>query len=72
LKVMVMIGEYGKQVKRMKIRVSFKGVFGAGREAVSAAISGPEGAEIQQMIGRVEDRTPVAIGGPRARKPRRM
>ncbi len=55
-----------------KIRVAFKGMFGQGREAVAAALVGPEGLGIKPLIYRVEDRTPIKIGGTRPRKARRL
>lgn len=55
-----------------RITVAFKGMFGQGREAVAAALAGPEGVDIKGMVTRVEDRTPIKIGGTRARKPRRL
>ncbi len=54
------------------ITVAFKGMFGQGREAVAAALAGPEGEEIRGRMVRVEDRTPIKIGGTRAPKPRRL
>lgn len=59
-------------MERMYVRVAFKGLVGQGRDAVSSAIAGPEGAELRNIITRVEDRTPIKIGGTRARKPRRL
>ena len=47
--------------------VAFKGILGTGRDAVAAAISGPEGQEFRSLIVRLEDRTPVKIGGDRPR-----
>ncbi|WVR07657.1 hypothetical protein IAU60_004699 [Kwoniella sp. DSM 27419] len=58
--------------QRPRIRVAFNGMFGMGREAVSAALSGPEGQEMRSLIMRVEDRTRIKIGGTRAPKPRRL
>ncbi|WWC64571.1 uncharacterized protein I303_107182 [Kwoniella dejecticola CBS 10117] len=57
---------------RLGLRVSFNGLFGMGREALSSALSGPEGQEIRSLIVRVEDKTKVKIGGTRAPKPRRL
>lgn len=59
-------------VERMYIRVAFKGLFGHGRDAAATAIGGPEGEDIRNLITRVEDRTPIKIGGTRARRPRRV
>ncbi|WWC91709.1 uncharacterized protein L201_006655 [Kwoniella dendrophila CBS 6074] len=58
--------------QRFNLRVSFNGLFGQGREAISSALSGPEGQEIRTLIRRVEDKTKVKIGGTRAPKPRRL
>lgn len=54
------------------LRVAFRGVVGQGREAVAQALAGPQGEEMRKLIKRVEDRTPVKIGGTRARKVRRL
>ncbi|WWD19656.1 hypothetical protein CI109_104118 [Kwoniella shandongensis] len=55
-----------------RVRVAFSGLFGVGREAISSALSGPEGQEMRSLIVRVEDRTKIKIGGVRAPKPRRL
>lgn len=57
---------------RFQIRVAFKGMFGQGREAVSAALIGPEGEDLRKMVVGVEDRTPIKIGGTRPKKARRL
>lgn len=57
---------------RIWIKVAFKGLVGQGREAVSQALSGPDGADMRPLIVRVEDRTPFRIGGTRGRSPRRV
>lgn len=56
----------------VKIKVAFKGMFGQGREAVTAALTGPEGVNIQKLVTSVEDRTPIKIGGTRPKKQRRL
>lgn len=56
----------------VKIKVAFRGMFGQGREAVTAALTGPEGVAIQKLITSVEDRTPIKIGGTRPKKQRRL
>jgi small subunit ribosomal protein S11 len=61
----------GHQMKP-RIRVAFKGMFGQGREAVASALLGPEGVAVKNMIVRMEDRTPIKIGGTRPRKARRL
>jgi ribosomal protein S11 len=68
LKVFKAIEEHGQS----RIRVAFNGIFGQGREAVAAALAGPEGARIRTRVVKVEDRTPIKIGGTRAKKPRRL
>ena len=57
---------------QVQLCVSFKGLFGAGREAVAAAIAGPEGTEFRSLIVRVEDRTPLKIGGNKPRGKRNV
>lgn len=56
----------------MYIRVAFKGLHGHGREAAASAIGGPDGEDIRNIITRVEDRTPIKIGGTRAPGRRRV
>lgn len=56
----------------MYIRVAFKGLWGYARDAAATAIGGPEGEDIRNLITRLEDRTPLKIGGTRARRPRRV
>ncbi|WVQ84614.1 hypothetical protein IAT38_006769 [Cryptococcus sp. DSM 104549] len=58
--------------ERPKIRVAYRGQFGTGRDAVTAALAGAEGQELRTLIVRVEDRSKVKIGGTRAKKPRRL
>lgn len=56
---------------RMTIEVKFNG-FGKGREAVQKALLAGDGANVREMISRLTDITPIKIGGPRAKKARRM
>lgn len=56
----------------MYIRVAFKGLRGFARDAAASALGGPEGTDLRNMITRIEDRTPIKIGGTRARRPRRV
>lgn len=49
----------------------FKG-FGQGREALKSALLAAEGEAIRSLIGHVTDRTPIKIGGTRAKKRRRL
>lgn len=62
----------GTGMMDLRLRVAFKGMFGKGREAVAAALTGPEGVEISPSVKVVEDRTPIKIGGTRPRKARRL
>jgi small subunit ribosomal protein S11 len=60
------------QGNRCHVRVAYAGLEGQGRDAVHSMIASPEGEEFRNMICRVEDRTPVKVGGTRARRPRRV
>ncbi|WVQ74268.1 hypothetical protein IAR50_003865 [Cryptococcus sp. DSM 104548] len=62
----------GSRAKEPKIRLSYNGLFGSAKEAVTTTLSGPQGAELRKLLVRVEDRTKIKIGGVRARKPRRL
>ncbi|KAF1356970.1 hypothetical protein BDV97DRAFT_284422, partial [Delphinella strobiligena] len=53
------------------IEVVLRG-FGAGREAVSKALLGPEGRMIRNKIVSVKDATRLKFGGTRSPKPRRL
>jgi len=66
LKMFERILAYSREHK-VQVCVAFKGILGTGRDAVAAAISGPEGQEFRSLIVRLEDRTPVKIGGDRPR-----
>lgn len=55
----------------MQLELFFKG-FGEGREAMKTAFLGAEGSEIRGLVTRVTDRTPIKIGGTRAKKARRI
>lgn len=66
LKIFEKVLEFSRD-NQVQLCVAFKGLMGTGREAVAAAIMGPEGAEFSRLIVKVEDRTPIAIGGDRAR-----
>lgn len=72
LKMFGAIKEQAGKPMTTRMVVAFKGMFGQGREAVSAALLGPEGADIRKLVVRVEDRTPIKIGGTRAKRPRRL
>jgi small subunit ribosomal protein S11 len=72
LKMFGAIKEQAGRPMSTRMVVAFKGMFGQGREAVSAALLGPEGVDIRKLVVRVEDRTPIKIGGTRAKRPRRL
>ncbi|KAJ9104561.1 hypothetical protein QFC21_002059 [Naganishia friedmannii] len=72
LKMFAAIKENTGKAVNTRMVVAFKGMFGQGREAVSAALLGPEGSDIRRLVVRVEDRTPIKIGGTRAKRPRRL
>lgn len=72
LKMFAAIKENTGKAMNTRMVVAFKGMFGQGREAVSAALLGPEGSDIRRLVVRVEDRTPIKIGGTRAKRPRRL
>ncbi|KAK3651202.1 hypothetical protein LTR56_002060 [Elasticomyces elasticus] len=46
--------------------------FGAGREAVTKVLLGSEGRNVRGRVRRVVDATRLKLGGPRAKKPRRL
>ncbi|KAI0047316.1 translational machinery component [Auriscalpium vulgare] len=54
-----------------RFELLFKG-FGQGRDAVYKALMTSEGELIRQFVNRVTDKTPIKIGGTRARKVRRL
>ncbi|KAG2370092.1 hypothetical protein BDR07DRAFT_337847 [Suillus spraguei] len=58
-------------VSSIKLALKFKG-FGWGREAVQKAFLTSEGDNIRSSVVLVEDRTPIKIGGTRAKKARRL
>ena len=58
-------------VSPVKLALKFKG-FGWGREAVQKAFMTSEGDKIRSSVMVVEDRTPIKIGGTRAKKARRL
>ena len=71
---MEMIVGYANKVshEKVRIKVSFRGLMGSGRDACAQAIIGPTGDQIRPLIGRVEDKTKIKMGGTRSRKPRRV
>ncbi|KAF2761548.1 translational machinery component [Pseudovirgaria hyperparasitica] len=54
-----------------QVHLSFRG-FGQGREGATKAIVGTEGMVIRNKVRKVTDVTPIAHGGPRGSKPRRL
>jgi small subunit ribosomal protein S11 len=58
-------------VPRTRFEVLFKG-FGQGRDAVFKALMTSEGDDVRPYVVRVTDKTPIKIGGTRARKTRRL
>ncbi|KAG1892766.1 hypothetical protein F4604DRAFT_51924 [Suillus subluteus] len=58
-------------VSPVTLALKFKG-FGWGREAVQKAFMTSEGDNIRSSVVIVEDRTPIKIGGTRAKKARRL
>lgn len=70
------IGDYTRDMatngRKLRIRLCLKGVYGQGREAVVAAIGGPGGSDVRDMVCKIEDRTRVKIGGNRAKKAKRL
>ena len=55
----------------IRVHVYFRG-FGPGREAIKTALMAPDGDNIRDTIKQVIDRTPIKIGGTRAKKTRRL
>lgn len=51
----------------VKVDLFFKG-FGQGREALKGALLSTEGERIRPLIASITDRTPIKIGGTRAKK----
>ncbi|KAK5137360.1 hypothetical protein LTR08_008938 [Meristemomyces frigidus] len=69
--VLKQIQEKGLARDIVKLEVVLRG-FGAGREAVTKALLGSEGRGVRGRISAVVDATRLKLGGPRARKPRRL
>jgi small subunit ribosomal protein S11 len=53
------------------IHLVFKG-FGQGRDAMAKALMTAEGKEVKDLITRITDKTPIKVGGTRAKKQRRL
>jgi small subunit ribosomal protein S11 len=61
----------GGAVPSARFEVLFSG-FGQGRDAVFKALMTSEGDEVRPFVIRVTDKTPIKIGGTRAKKTRRL
>jgi len=57
--------------KPLSLEVFFKG-FGQGRDALQKALNTSEGDGVRPLVVSVTDRTPIKIGGTRAKKERRL
>jgi len=55
----------------LTLEILFKG-FGQGRDALQKALLSSEGEMIRPLVVRVTDRTPLKVGGARAKKARRL
>ncbi|ETW84279.1 hypothetical protein HETIRDRAFT_444154 [Heterobasidion irregulare TC 32-1] len=55
----------------MKLELCMKG-FGQGRDAVSKALMTSEGEKVRKVVNRITDKSPIKIGGTRAKKARRL
>lgn len=55
----------------MELHLFFKG-YGQGRDALQRALQTSEGDQIRPLIVQLTDRTPIKIGGARAKKARRL
>ncbi|KAG6911628.1 hypothetical protein DXG01_007878 [Tephrocybe rancida] len=63
--------EASAQKKDFVIDLYFKG-FGQGRDAMHRALLTSEGESVRPLVGTITDRTPIKIGGTRAKKARRF
>ena len=59
------------ELARFRVAVSFNG-FGAGREAILAALLSGDGDDVRPFVSRLTDATPLKIGGTRGKKARRL
>lgn len=59
------------EVGPFSLEIVFKG-FGQGREAMQKALLASEGEKIRPFVARLTDKTPIKIGGTRAKKARRL
>jgi len=58
-------------VEPFLLELIYKG-FGLGRQALDSALLTTEGQNIRPLLVRLTDRTPLKIGGTRAKKARRL
>ena len=65
------IVDYRKEVGPFSLEIILKG-FGQGRDAMQKALLASEGESIRPFVSRLTDKTPVKIGGTRAKKARRL
>lgn len=59
------------EAEPFQLEILFKG-FGQGRTALESALMTSEGENVRPLLCRLTDRTPLKIGGTRARKARRL
>ena len=65
------VKELAREVPGARFEFLFSG-FGQGREAVIKALMTSEGEDVRPFVNRVTDKTPIKIGGTRAKKTRRL
>ena len=65
------VREASVQHPDMRVHLYLSG-FGKGREAVQKALLSTEGERVRDFVLRVTDKTPIKIGGNRAKKARRL
>jgi small subunit ribosomal protein S11 len=65
------IEQEATSVGPMEVELFFKG-FGQGREALHKALLTSEGQPVRPLVVSITDRTPIKIGGTRAKKMRRL
>ena len=63
--------DYRKEMGPFSLDIIFKG-FGQGRDAMHKALLASEGENVRPFVSRLTDKTPVKIGGTRAKKARRL
>lgn len=63
--------EHRKDVGPFSLEIVLKG-YGQGRDALQKALLASEGQQIRPFVSKLTDKTPVKIGGTRAKKARRL